>query len=99
MAAIFTLLNELLLGSFDLWPLSMPPSVGGLAVLAVLAVGVVLACVAVRAGRVWRLLSGGSSSSVALRRRSACTAPVAVRDPDAPGKPRPRAPSVARAIA
>lgn len=99
MAAINALLYALLLGSVDLLPLSTPPAAGAFAALAIVAIGAALTWMVVRGGRVWPVLDSGPSQGMAMRHRSACTATVAVRDPDAPGKPRPRAPGAAPAAA
>ncbi|RNL84393.1 DUF6412 domain-containing protein [Halostreptopolyspora alba] len=99
MAAIYAVLHALLLGTFDLSWLSTPPTAGTFAVLAVVAISAALTWMVVRGRWTWPVLGNGPPHGVAMRHRSACTATAAVRDPDAPGKPRPRAPGMTLAAA
>nr|WP_221308836.1 DUF6412 domain-containing protein [Nocardiopsis mwathae] len=65
---------------------------GALALLAIVAVGAALSWIAVRGLRAWPPFDGEVGRSRSMLRRSEGLDPPPLRDPDAPGKPRPRAP-------
>ncbi|MFW5420669.1 hypothetical protein J0910_29050 [Nocardiopsis sp. CNT-189] len=75
------------------------PALGGVALLAVVAVGAALAWAAVRGIATWPPLDGAGPLGDALRRRAERTPVAPAVAPDTPGKPRPRAPGAAPAAA
>ncbi|WP_017556269.1 DUF6412 domain-containing protein [Nocardiopsis baichengensis] len=105
MAFIYALFTALLLGpagaAFDVPGLSggSAPELGAFALLAVVAVGTALVCAVVRAPAAWALSDRGEAHRGSMRRRSAAAPVPPQRDPDAAGKPRPRAPGAAPAAA
>ncbi|MFC3998359.1 DUF6412 domain-containing protein [Nocardiopsis sediminis] len=71
------------------------PITGSFALLALVAVGAALAWIAVRGVAAWPVPDSEGGRADAMRRRSDRAAAPPLRDPDAPGKPRPRAPGAA----
>ncbi|GAA1117167.1 DUF6412 domain-containing protein [Nocardiopsis composta] len=102
MAVLHTLLYTLLpalLGTDPAPELFDGTALGGVALLAVVAVGAALAWAAVRAIATWPPLDGAGTLGDALRRRAERTPVAPAIAPDTPGKPRPRAPGAAPAAA
>lgn len=94
MASLYALFHVLFTGFDELWGLALTPAPGGaLALLALVAVGAALSWIAVRGLRSWPSFDDGEvDRSRAMLWRSERLTPPPLRDPDAPGKPRPRAP-------
>ncbi|ASU82083.1 hypothetical protein CDO52_04175 [Nocardiopsis gilva YIM 90087] len=98
MVSLYTLFHVLFAGLDDPWSLVPTAAPGGaLALLALVAVGAALSWIAVRGLRAWPPLDDGEvDRSRAMLWRSERLTPPPLRDPDAPGKPRPRAPGAVR---
>ncbi|CAM4201714.1 hypothetical protein GCM10009799_22920 [Nocardiopsis rhodophaea] len=98
MASVYALFHVLFAGFDELWSLvpTAAPA-GALAVLALVAVGAALSWISVRGLRAWPPFDDGEvDRSRAMLWRSQRLTPPPLRDPDAPGKPRPRAPGAVR---
>jgi Family of unknown function (DUF6412) len=85
------LLLELFAGLFGAGP-QLAGGAAGIAALAVVAAGAVLLTLVV-ALRAVPVPTGGMLTSAAVRQQAERTAFLQLRDPDAAGRPRPRAPS------
>ncbi len=86
------LVLELLAGLFGAAP-ELTSGAAGMATLVVIAAGALLLAV-VAVGRTVLLPAGSALTLVSVRRRGERTAFLPLRDPDAAGRPRPRAPSI-----
>ncbi|MDA2805573.1 DUF6412 domain-containing protein [Nocardiopsis suaedae] len=106
MAFIYALFTALLLGPAG-WsadaaaPLAdgSAPVFGAFALLAVVTVSTALVCAVVRGLAAWILPDSGEARRGSMRRRSDAAPVPPQRDPDAAGKPRPRAPGAVPAAA
>lgn len=105
MAFIYALFTALLLGPAG-WAADgslvadgAPPVLGAFALLAVVTVGTALVCAVVRGLTAWFLPDSGEARRGSMRRRSDAAPVPPQRDPDAAGKPRPRAPGAVPAAA
>ncbi|MDA2814128.1 DUF6412 domain-containing protein [Nocardiopsis sp. RSe5-2] len=98
MAFIYALFTALLLGPSGWAPGGAPvtdgsaPLLGAVALLAVVTVSTALACAVVRGLSALFLPDSGEARRGSMRRRSDAAPVPPQRDPDAAGKPRPRAP-------
>lgn len=72
--------------------LAQPSAAGAVAALAVVAIGAALVWTVLHGIAAWRASDRGSEVRDAMRRRSGRLQVVTLRDPDAPGRTRPRAP-------
>lgn len=99
-ASLYSFFGSGLFGSGAVELLGAAPVPNAFALLAVVAVGAALGWMAVRGCVAWPLFDGEATGrGLAMLRRSQRTGPVSLCDPDAPGKPRPRAPGTAPAVA
>lgn len=105
MAFIYALFTALLLGpagwTADGAPVAdgAAPALGAFALLAVVTVSTALVCAVVRGLAAWILPDSGEARRGSMRRRSDAAPVPPQRDPDAAGKPRPRAPGAVPAAA
>ncbi|MDA8369442.1 MAG: DUF6412 domain-containing protein [Nocardiopsaceae bacterium] len=96
MALVYMLLGWLLSGG--LWPMTGHDTVAGaFTVLALVAAGSALTWMIVRGVHTRPRIDGDSRRSRAMLLRSERAVAPPLQDPDAPGKPRPRAPGAAPA--
>lgn len=91
MPALLVLFAAVLAGPFGA-SAELTGSPAGMATIAVVAAGALLLTLVV-ALRTVSLPAGGELTASAVRQRTERTGYLPLRDPDAPGRPRPRAPS------
>ncbi len=79
--------------------LPLPGAGGGALTLLVVAVGAALALLALRGMSLWPVGDTATGAAHAMRRRSRTLPVLSLCDPDAAGRPRPRAPGAAPSAA